>query len=101
MCCTTADGSAKKPCFVMWMPSSLGTWSSTITRPMPALKPVKHRRRNEVGDEAQPQQARQQQHRADQQGQRRRRRDELRRIAVGHRQAELRCRRGSLTWWWS
>ena len=24
----------------MWIPRSLGTWSSTITRPIPALKPV-------------------------------------------------------------
>ena len=24
----------------MWMPRSFGTWSSTITRPIPALKPV-------------------------------------------------------------
>ena len=39
-CCTTLTMSAKKPCLSMWMPSSLGTWSSTITRPMPALKPV-------------------------------------------------------------
>ena len=38
--CTTLATSRKKPCLVMWMPSSLGTWSSTITRPMPALKPV-------------------------------------------------------------
>ena len=40
MCCTTLSRSGKKPCLVMWMPSSLGTWSSTITRPIPALKPV-------------------------------------------------------------
>ena len=33
-------GRRKKPCLVMWMPSSLGSWSSTMTRPMPALKPV-------------------------------------------------------------
>ncbi len=25
----------------MWIPRSFGTWSSTITRPMPALKPVR------------------------------------------------------------
>ena len=39
-CCTTLRRSRKKPCLVMWIPSSFGTWSSTITRPMPALKPV-------------------------------------------------------------
>ena len=39
-CCTTLRRSGKKPCLVMWMPSSFGTWSSTITRPMPALNPV-------------------------------------------------------------
>ena len=37
---TTLTASKKKPCLVMWMPSSLGTWSSTITNPMPALNPV-------------------------------------------------------------
>ena len=37
---TTFSTSAKKPCLVMWTPSSLGSWSSTITRPIPALKPV-------------------------------------------------------------
>jgi hypothetical protein len=25
----------------MWMPSSFGNWSSTITRPIPALNPVR------------------------------------------------------------
>ena len=40
MCCTTLRRSWKKPCLVMWMPRSFGIWSSTITRPMPALKPV-------------------------------------------------------------
>ncbi len=40
MCCTTLRRSGKKPCLVMWMPRSFGTWSSTITRPIPALKPV-------------------------------------------------------------
>ena len=40
MCWATLSRSGKKPCLVMWVPSSLGTWSSTITRPMPALKPV-------------------------------------------------------------
>ena len=39
-CCATLRRSAKNPCLVMWMPRSFGTWSSTITRPMPALKPV-------------------------------------------------------------
>ena len=39
-CCTTLATSRKNPCLSMWMPSSFGTWSSTITRPMPALKPV-------------------------------------------------------------
>ena len=39
-CCATLRRSTKKPCLVMWMPSSFGTWSSTITRPIPALKPV-------------------------------------------------------------
>ena len=39
-CCTRLTRSAKKPCLSMCTPSSLGNWSSTITRPMPALKPV-------------------------------------------------------------
>ncbi len=39
-CCATLTTSRKKPCLSMWMPASFGTWSSTITRPMPALKPV-------------------------------------------------------------
>ena len=33
--------SLKKPCLVMWMPSSFGTWSRTMTSPIPALKPVR------------------------------------------------------------
>ena len=37
----TLTTSKKKPCLVMWMPSNLGSWSSTITRPMPALNPVR------------------------------------------------------------
>ena len=40
MCCTTLSRSWKNPCLAMWMPRSFGTWSSTITRPIPALKPV-------------------------------------------------------------
>jgi hypothetical protein len=32
--------SRKKPSFAMWIPSSLGIWSSTITSPIPALNPV-------------------------------------------------------------
>ena len=40
-CCATLRTSGKNPCLVMWMPRSFGTWSSTITRPMPALKPVR------------------------------------------------------------
>ena len=39
-CCATLRTSAKNPCLVMWIPRSFGTWSSTITRPIPALKPV-------------------------------------------------------------
>ena len=39
-CCRVAARSAKKPCFAMWMPNSLGNWSSTMTSPMPALNPV-------------------------------------------------------------
>ena len=40
MCWATLSRSGKKPCLVMWVPRSLGIWSSTITRPMPALNPV-------------------------------------------------------------
>ncbi len=40
MCCTTLRRSRKKPCFEIWIPRTFGTWLSTITRPMPALKPV-------------------------------------------------------------
>lgn len=39
-CCTSASASRKKPCFSMCTPSSLGSWSSTITSPMPALNPA-------------------------------------------------------------
>ena len=39
-CCTIASTSRKKPVLSMWMPSSFGTWSTTITRPMPDLNPV-------------------------------------------------------------
>ena len=39
-CCSTLSRSRKNPCLSIWIPSSLGTWSSTITRPIPALNPV-------------------------------------------------------------
>ena len=39
-CCTIASKSRKKPALSMWMPSSFGIWSTTITRPMPDLNPV-------------------------------------------------------------
>ncbi len=32
--------SRRNPSLWMWMPRSFGTWSTTITRPMPALNPV-------------------------------------------------------------
>ncbi len=41
MCWTRLTTSAKNPCLVMWTPKSFGNWSSTITRPIPALKPVR------------------------------------------------------------
>ena len=31
----------RNPVFTMWTPSSFGTWSSTMTSPMPALKPTR------------------------------------------------------------
>ena len=88
-CCTTLTTSRKKPCLVMWIPSSFGIWSSTMTSPMPALKPVSTGVGNEVSDEAQPQQPRREQHHAHQCGQRRGRRDQPRGIAVRNRQSEL------------
>jgi hypothetical protein len=39
-CCTIAITSRKKPVLSTWMPSSFGTWSTTITRPMAVLKPA-------------------------------------------------------------
>jgi hypothetical protein len=57
--------------------------------PDPRLESGEHRRRNEVGNESQPQQARQQQHGADECAERRRRREKSRRIAVWHDQPEL------------
>ena len=39
-CCAIARRSAKKPCLAMCSPNSLGTWSSTMTSAIPALKPV-------------------------------------------------------------
>ena len=39
-CCAMLRMSRRKPSLWMWMPSSFGTWSRTMTRPMPALKPV-------------------------------------------------------------
>ena len=90
-CCATLRRSRKKPCLAMWMPRSFGTWSSTITRPMPALKPVSTGVEMKLATNPRRSSRRQQQHRADQRGQRGRRRDELRRVAVRHGQAELRA----------
>ena len=39
--CARLSTSRKNPAFAMWIPRSFGTWSRTITRPMPALKPVR------------------------------------------------------------
>ena len=60
-------------------------------QPDAGLESGKHRRRYEVGDEAESQEPRRDQRGADQQGQRRRRRHEARRIAVRHRQSQLRA----------
>ena len=75
----------------MWMPSSFGTWSSTITRPMPALKPVstgaemklatKPRRSSRASSSIAPTSAVSVAVAV----------TSLRRIAVRHRQAELRA----------
>ena len=40
MACTIASRLWKKVPLGKWMPSSLGTWSSTMTSPIPALKPI-------------------------------------------------------------
>jgi hypothetical protein len=40
MWCAMLNRSRKKPRFAMWIPRSFGIWSNTITRPIPALKPV-------------------------------------------------------------
>ena len=39
-CVAIETTSRKKPSLWMWMPRSFGTWSTTITKPMPALNPV-------------------------------------------------------------
>ncbi len=39
-CATIETTSRKKPSLWMWMPSSLGNWSTTMTKPTPALNPV-------------------------------------------------------------
>ena len=88
MCCATLSRSGKKPCLVMCVPRSLGTWSSTITRPMPALNPVKTgaemksatkpRRINRAITSID----------ADQRGQRGGRRHELGRVAVRNHQRQ-------------
>jgi hypothetical protein len=39
-CVTIEATSRKKPSLWIWMPSSLGNWSATITKPTPALNPV-------------------------------------------------------------
>ena len=57
----------------------------------PGLEAGEHRRGNEIGDEPQAQHGRQQQHHADQRGERGRRRHELGRVAVRHRQPQLRA----------
>ena len=57
----------------------------------PRFEACQDRRGNEVGDKSQAHQPRQEQHRADQRGECGRRRDELRRVAVRHRQTELRA----------
>ena len=41
MCWMMLSASWKNPCLVIWMPSSLGIWSRTMTQPIPALKPVR------------------------------------------------------------
>ena len=40
-CRTIATTSRKKPVFTMWNPRSFGTWSTMMTSPSPALKPVR------------------------------------------------------------
>ena len=52
-CCATLTTSVKNPCFVMWMPRSFGTWSSTITEPDARLEARQHRRGDEVRHEPQ------------------------------------------------
>ena len=91
MCCATLTTSRKNPCLVMWMPRSFGTWSSTITSPIPALKPVSTGAEMKFATKPSFMQPRQHQQRADQRGQRGGRGDELRRVAVRHRQPELRA----------
>ena len=71
----------------MWMPSSFGTWSSTITRPIPALKPVSTGAEMKFATNPRLSSRASDQDHADQPGERRRRGDQLRRIAVGHHQA--------------
>ena len=84
--------SVKKPCFVMWMPSNFGTWSSTITRPIPALKPVSTGVEMKFATNPSRKSRADQQDRADERGERRGRDDELCRIAVGHDPPEFRTR---------
>ena len=88
-CWTTLSRSGKKPCLVMWVPSSLGIWSSTITRPMPALNPV--RTGAEMKSATKPRRISRatHEHDADQRGQRRGGRHELARVAVGNHQRQL------------
>jgi hypothetical protein len=71
------------------MPSNLGTWSATITKPIPARKPHLHRVGHEVGEESEPQHRSQAQHEADHQRQRGERLQELHRVAIRHDVCEL------------
>ena len=72
-----------------WMPSSLGTWSSTMTSRDPRFEADQHRFRNEVGDEAQPQERSQQEDSSHQESQCCRSSHQVRRIAIRGDLAEL------------
>ena len=88
-CAAIATMSRKNPVFSMCTPRSLGAWSSTITRPIPALKPVSTESEMKLPMKPRRSARRGEQDGAHQHGERPRRRDQLRRAAAGRHPAEL------------
>jgi hypothetical protein len=93
---TIDAASLKKFSFAILMPRSFGSWSTTITRPMPALKPVSTGSEMKFARKTQAQHAGDQQDRAHQHRERGRRDDGIRtRAADGRATEDRNGRRGA------